>query len=514
MDEIEKLEETGDVKPTKLMNAVFDKVAMAAEQVNPYILESESDDKYGIDEYNETLDSCRFYYKTEPLMATVINKLVDLGINKLVFSKNGLSDNEFKVFTALEDRLLEFSALMAREYLISGLVVPAISYGRIAKDEIKEWGIKKYDSLVVPKAMFVRDPATLRINQSPLSDQPSYFAIIPEYMIAFIKNKGKYPDGKEDTELYKSLLQYFPDFVKAVNKGETEILLDGKTIIRSIYLSNSPYPIPYGMPALIPLQQKRALRRMDYSLIQKIMRAILHIKLGSDNFPVTDSDEDVKYIENLRAQLNWRYTSKTAELERLFQLITNHTVELNWVYPNTETLLNDAKYNDINKEILYALGFPRVLISGETEKSNTSDPELATISPIKTMESFRRKLIRVIRVICAEVARQNSFKTPPDVEFGTLNMHQFQAFVEALSKLYDTGGLSRQSFAEYLGYDFFAEAGRREEEQKILDASGVPQVGANPFGGTNVQQPTNNAPKKQDKTPNDNQPTDVTNGNN
>jgi hypothetical protein len=237
---------------------------------------------------------------------------------------------------------------------------------------------------------------------------------------------------------------------------------------------------------------------MDFSIMQKVIRSILHIKVGSDDFPVTDSEEDIEYIDNLRSQLNWRFTSKSQDMERIFQFITNHTVEMSWIAPDTTALLDAVKYHDINKEILDSLGFPQLLISGETERSNTSNPELAAASPIRTMEYFRRQLIRVVRSICNEIAKQNNFKTAPDVSFKTLNLHEFSSFVEALSKLYETGGLSRQSFGEYLGYDFHDEFSKREQEQELIDASIVPQVGVTPFGGKDIQNQQTGQPNQGD----------------
>ena len=46
---------------------------------------------------------------------------------------------------------------MAMEYLISGLVVPEIKVGVLTKDQVKELGIKKYDSLKYPISLWLRD---------------------------------------------------------------------------------------------------------------------------------------------------------------------------------------------------------------------------------------------------------------------------------------------------------------------------------------------------------------------
>jgi hypothetical protein len=196
-------------------------------------------------------------------------------------------------------------------------------------------------------------------------------------------------------------------------------------------------------------------------------------------------------------------------MERIFQLVTNHTVELSWVFPDTSTLLNEKKYQDINEEILFGLGFPRILITGESAKSGTSNAELATLAPIRTMYNFRNKIIEVIRDICAEVSLRNSFKSAPTVEFGMLNLQGFADFLNGLTKLYDSSALSRTDLARTLGFDFFDQLEKLEKENKELAKRGLPTVGPNPFGSpqTNTPgQPNTNQPKKPENGENTSKP--------
>lgn len=432
------------------------------------------------DSFNSTVNLCRFFYRTEPLVSTVINKLVEIAVNDIIISKTGLSDNEHRVFLSLKPRIMEFAETMAQELLISGLVVPEIGYGPVDKDEIFELGIKKYNRLLFPVSMWVRDPNSIKIYSSIMSDTPSYYVQIPDSVIVFIKNKGKYPDGSEDKELFNNLKSYYPDFVKRVERGEKEILIeDSKLILRRKYLPNNPYPIPYIESALDALQHKRKMRRMDYSLMDKVISAIMHIKVGSDEFPVTDSDEDKAVFTDIRNQLSFRFQSDQT-LERIFQLITNHTVDISWVFPETSILSDESRYNNINEEILFALGFPRILITGETSRSGTSDPDIAILSPVKTIESVRRKMMKVIRDVFKNVAELNNFKVP-SVKFKPLNLHSFEEFFSSLEKAYNMAGISRTSVAEYLGYDFEDEAGKLESENNLLKAKGLPEFGAQPY---------------------------------
>ena len=434
--------------------------------------------------FDDQVTLCRFFYKTEPLVATVINKLVEIGINDIIISKSGLSDNEFRVFTALKPRLLEFSETIAQELLLSGLVVPEIGYGPVDKEEIAELGvgIKKYSKLIFPVSMWVRDPKTIKINSSVMSDSPTYSVIIPSDTLLFIKSGGTYADGTKDKELFNELKTYYPEFVSSVLAGETTFVIENKLVIRRKYLTDNPYPLPYISPILDALQHKRRMRRMDYSIMDKVISAIMHIKVGSDEFPVTSSEEDKDVFTDLRNQLALRFQSDS-NLERIFQLITNHTVQIDWVFPDTGILSQTGKYDDINEEILFGLGFPRVLITGEAAKSGTSNSEIAVMSPVKTMEVLRRKILKIIREICKTVAEENNFKIPA-VKFQALNLHSFEEFLKGLDSLYKMSGVSRGSVGEYLGYDFKDEADKLEIEEKLIQDKGLSEFGQQPFSAT------------------------------
>lgn len=436
---------------------------------------------YDYDKFVETVSLCRFFYRTEPVVSTVINKLVEIGINDLIFSKNKLSDNEFRVFKAIKPRLLEFSEQMALEFLLSGLVVPEIGYKKTNdKNFIFSLGVKRYTSLVLPESLSVRDPKTVKIYTHWLEDRPSYYIKIPDEVIRFITGGGKFADGKEDKELFENLKKFYPDFVKQVLNGQTEIKLENDNIIRRKSMSDNPYPIPYISASLDALQHKRKLRRMDYSLIDKVISAILHVKVGDKDFPITESPEDQEYVDQLSAQLRMRGNNEQL-LERVFQLVTNHTVDISWVFPNVEILSNTNKYDDINQEILFGLGFPRVLITGESQRTGTSDPELAMLAPIKTMENFRKKIIDVIRDICSEVSMRNGFRNAPEVDFKALNLSSFSTFLEGLSKLYDASALSRTTLAKVYGIDFLEESDQLEKENQILSEKKLPLYGPSPF---------------------------------
>lgn len=431
-----------------------------------------------VKEYKKAINSCRFYYERDPLASTAINKLVEVGITDLLFSKNKLSENEFQVFLSLEPKLKEFAENMALEYLLSGLVIPEISYTQVNKNQLKNLGIKRYEFLVLPSSMWLRDPGTIKINHSLLGEDPSYFVEIPDELRHFIQNMGVYPDMTRDTELYENLVKLYPDFVEAVRRNERYYLLDNKLVIRRKYRSNSPYPIPYLYPALESLGHKRNLRRMDYSIAARVISAIQLIKIGNDTNPVTEDDEDT--FDAIKSQMMWRDgTGKS--VEKIFQLFANHTLTIEWIFPDSEALLSDSKYKDINQDIIFALGLPRILLVGETERSSTSEPEFAMMSPQRMMESFRDKIIEVIKNIVREVAESNNFKSTPNVEFKPMNLVSFAEFAKALLELYSTGNISRESLDAFFGFTFNDEMDKKESENKLLKEKNLEEFAPKPF---------------------------------
>lgn len=460
------------------------------------------DKKLELKQFRELVDQCRFFYKKDPLVSSTINKLVEIAINDLQLGKNGLGENEFRVFTSMKQKLKDFAEQMAMEYLISGLVIPEIKVGVLTKEQVKEIGIKKYTSLKYPVSLWLRDPALVTINSTMLSDEPSYFLEVPGDLIYFIQNEGKYPDGTKDRELYIKLATNYPEFVSDIKNNVTKVKLENKLIFRRRPLTDSPYPIPYLYSALESLKHKRNLRRMDYSIASRVIAAIMLVKLGSDEFPVTEDDGEV--FEDIKSQLYYRNSSGT-DMERVFQLFANHTLDISWVYPDTEALLNDAKYVDVNRDIITALGFPKILSTGETEKSNASDPEFAIIAPEKMMLNFRDKILEILKKIVYDVAKANNFDNVPTIKFSPINLNKYSDFITAMTKLYDTGNVSREAFADIFGYVWKDEMDKKEQEQKVLEEKELGEFAPNAFSPAptvpgSQPQNTNNTQKKPTKT--------------
>jgi hypothetical protein len=234
---------------------------------------------------------------------------------------------------------------------------------------------------------------------------------------------------------------------------------------------------------------------MDYSIASRVISAIQIIKLGNDLFPLTEDDEE--QLTDIKNQMYWRNTGGQ-DVERIFQLFSNHTLEIEWVFPNTEALLDDTKYKEVNRDIFYGLGFPAILVTGETERTGASDAEYAMLSPTQTMEAYRRKILEVLNDIASETLKLNGMKGSTEITFKPINLSSFRYFVDAMIKLYETGNISKETFVSQFGMNYEDEFERREREKEQLDASGLEEFPQQPFtnpAGNVKQDPQDNLKK-------------------
>lgn len=448
------------------------------------------------DNYENVIKDCRFYFRHDPLASTVINKLVDLAVNDLVVQTDGTATvTEKAIYGALEKDMIGFLRKAAFEFLITGLLVPEIKLTRIPKDVLLNKNIKRLESLMYPTSMWIRDSKNIEIKRPMITEMESYFLRIPEEVLFFIQSGGEYPDGEKDVALYDEIVRLYPEFVLKIKAGATKLLLENPLVIKSLALADSAYPIPYLYPALEALKHKRNLRRMDYSVAARVISAILHVKVGSDDFPLTEDQEDE--LTDLENKFKWRETLTTDDIERVFAFFTNHTVDLNWVFPEVDILLDDKKYNTVNQDIIVALGFPRILITGETERSFASDPQIATISPLQTMQQLQRQLLPIAELVFKEMKKYNKIMTTyPIVKFKPINLMSLQLFYEGLTSMYESGNLSRSDYSEAYGYDFVETQEKRADENKLMKELGVEEFAPVPHSNEPTTPGQTTKPKK------------------
>lgn len=435
--------------------------ALASTEFNPWTAEIFPAAEFKFDhfemptEWHKVIKLCYYFYEREGLVKSVIDKQVEISMNGLNILSDDMDEDRKNLFTYVMIKLMEFLSIAATEYYISGLVVPEVVWGTLTKEVS---GLDK--DYEIPMDIWIRDPSQVELKSTPLPNHIIPIWKVPDEDVVFIKGNGVYSDGTEDKETFELLKKSFPDFVRDVKKGTTSFVLSGRHVIRRKPLLRNPYPIPYLMSALELLIHKRNLRAMDYAMISRVINAILHVKVGNDEFPLTEEDDDI--IEELQRQFNRNRNINSQE--RVFQFFTNHTVEISWIIPPLDALLDSGKYFEINQEILYSLGFPKFLVTGEKDKSNSGSTSSALLSPVNSMTSVRNEFVLFLNSIFIEMSRKNNFSEIPTVSFAPLNLVELSELIQLSLSLETSGVISKASLAKLAGFDFKSEQMLRKEE--------------------------------------------------
>jgi len=456
-------------------------------------------------DYEKIVDRCRYFYRRDPIASTTIDKLIELGINELIVDKGSLSENQYRMLEGIKPQIVDFLQEGAQEFLISGLVVPSITFEWKKKADLEDMGVKKYSKAWLPKDMWYRNPKNLELKDSFISREPRYYVNIPTEYLKLLQ-ESLTPTTPEDSKTISDFLTSYPGFVEQIKAGNRKILLkdDHHLFIRRKPMVDTPYPTPYLYSALESLEHKRNIRAMDFALASRVIEAIQIFRLGDKDFPLTQETE--YQLEDLKSQISSRYAVSPASVERVFQLFGNHTLDVSWVIPPVEALLSNDKYKEVNNDIIYALGFPRVLIMGEAERSGSADHDFATLSPLATMENFRNKLLRIAKYIYDEVVKKNDLGDYGGVRFEKINLVKFDDLSVALLELYEKGNISRTSISEFYGYNWNEEVHSRKEEKDLLEKLGLDEYNPQPFdkqdnsndANTDVES-TKNKPKSTEK---------------
>jgi hypothetical protein len=419
------------------------------------------DGSANLGKYHELVKTSRWFYKFDPIASTVLNRMADMAMTtirnrkKTKLNSDQVDDNIQAYYDALAKQLRPIIKQMALEYLLHGLVVPSYAFKRVRGDLISEkLGRTRY---TVPDEMWLRNPENLELKRRPTGTARQIWLRIPKADIELVQNKGVRSDGTEDKDAYQYLVDHFPEYVAAIRKGQTKFLLETERAIMRKPNSYEDYPMPFLVNALSALQHKAYLKTLDKSIASRAIEAIRQIKVGDKDFPADDDDLDA-----IRGEI--QMNSSTGE--RVFNLFTNHTVEIVWVFPPLEALLDEAKYAEPNADIFLAMGFPRILTTGETLRSNSSDSKIASLGPKATLEDLRESILEWLTELYRELAEKNNFKRFPEPYFAPIATSDYTALVQFAVDAMNAGAISKDTIAQLYGSDFETEAGQIQTEQE------------------------------------------------
>jgi len=415
-------------------------------------------------DYVNELRQCRYFYRYDPMASTVINRMCEIAISDVVNRKMNCTDEEIAFFDAISKKLTPLLEAIALEYLVAGMAIPDYVKDRIMGSRLDpKLGRTRY---IYPKTFWVRNPENIVVRRMPVTLGRAVYLEIPMDEQHFIRNNGEYSDGSKDVELFNRIKEQFPDYVQRILNGDSVIPLpDVRPVFRKL-MPTQDYPQPFLVPALAALKHKQQIKRMDYSIASKMLGAIRQVKVGDKDDPV---EEDDGRLEQVRDQMS----AQAEGNDSIYTLYTDHTVQVDWVYPPLDALLSENKYIEPNADIFLAFGFSKVLLIGESGKSNANTENSSMLGPLATLNELRRVILSWVRDLYIELADENGFTNIPEPEFQLMSTGDLASLATFAMQAVTIGAISKDTIARLLGSSF-----QREHQQ--IDAerasTGLPDI--------------------------------------
>lgn len=446
-------------------------------------------------DYHKTIKDCRYYYEVDPIAGTVVNRLVEIAVTNLKNRRKSKQnkapiDNEIiAYYDAIATRLKPFLKECALEYVLHGMMLPEYTTVRKMGNRASEYlGRTRYQ---FPDTLWSRNPDNIILKKLYSGADRKVFLKIPNEDINLVKSKGK-PNRQDD---YQFLVTNYPEVVAAINAGEKEFPLDHIHPVYRKLTSYNTYPLPYLKNAISSMAHKEHLKTMDKSIASRVIEAIRQIKVGSDEFPADDDD-----IKNEQTA----FIAYGSNGERIFNYFTNHTIDVKWILPPMDVLLSERKFTEPNLEIFFALGFPRIWVNGETERSNAADNSTASVGPMATLNDIRDALLEWVKWLYEKLAEINNFLKVPEPYFSPINLADVANLIQYAQKFMEAGAISRNVISEYYDSDYSTELEQRrieKEEEEKLNPTPEPIVSDDVPSAPKTAQPV--IGKEEENTPKD-----------
>lgn len=425
--------------------------------------------------YHKVISLCYDFYQRGGIIATVINRLVELAITEITNGQRNTTDEANEYFDAVlhrqPSRMNRFIHMAALEYFLSGMVLPRIDWQLKLGSEIspnlrpnKEYAMPIFD---------IYPPNLVQVEWVGWGLK-KFFLKVPDKDLRLLKSNDVSKIKAQQQLRLDMWQQNFPDIVDIIASGTDLVELTNIDPILRKETSVTPYPTPYLYNVLEALIFKQQLRRMDFAVASRVVNAIMLVQEGDKDFPAVQ--ENQKNLDALKSQIMGR-TNDPRLMERLFMLFSNHTTKITWITPDVSAMLDQDKYRQTNDEIGEGLGFAKILLTGESRNAQASEVSTWAIQPM--LEELRSFLLEFMQPVYEQAALLNKFRYTPEPNFDPIRLQDFIKTAAVYSQLFKEGNISRTTRDQMAGIKFQDETERMKDESDLIN--GIPNIKPMPY---------------------------------
>ena len=255
------------------------------------------------------------------------------------------------------------------------------------------------------------------------------------------------------------------EVVEALNKNTEWVQLDPKTVFtwQAYKPEWSRYAMPMIVQCLKPLAKKEIISAFENQLLTLAAAGFLHVTVGAPPDGAVVSDNNI--LSTVQALVKKAMTAGGG----IFT--SNDLVKTEFIQVDVDHMWDKSKYEDVNNEILGALGISSSVTSGNDASisygSSQVSTRLVSLRISAARKAFCELMNRIIRAVNGSpygLPRSTSDKLPV-FTMPISDLTKVAAFQEQCMKLWESGSISRRTLLAAHGVDIDMEYELKKKEQ-------------------------------------------------
>ncbi len=419
------------------------------------------------DKFPDIIIACQSAYKTIGIVKTMIDLMTDFSCEGLGFLHENKQQEIFYNAWAKKINLQRSVHDFTRNMLRDGNVIVRRHTARLNPKQQKD--MLKISAKPDIKLTRRDEPKVLKneipwkyVFISPVIVQAIGGAIgsfVNERIYAIKLPKELLRTIRRPKPLEKPLLEKLPDdIVQAVKNGHDTIILPmDKTYIAHYKKDDwDTWAIPILFPVLKDLIFKSKMQLADQAALDGVINVVRIWKLGDHKEGILPKKASAnKLISLLKPNVGGG----------AIDLVWDSMIDMEAHYPPLDKILGSEKYERVDRDIMFGLGIPEVLLGGKG--ANFSNAFLQFKTLIERLEYIRNEVSSWLRQEVKVIMQAKGWRIPPKIVFNRLTLRDEIAVKQLLIQLFDRNVISTESLQQSFDTDFKVELERLRREEQV-----------------------------------------------
>lgn len=389
---------------------------------------------FSTDNLQDQIKLCNKLYKMDGTISTALDVLIDFTTSKFTLDKvedkhKGIFDNFTK--SVNQDSKLDKKGIrpllqqLALEWFVSGNVFPYSTWKKVEID-----GSKYFMPIIIQ----LLNPIDIGIPRGFFDKTAPVYIWQPYHHSSKIKSLTTQQLFMTTDSINTYLNQLGDDSIKL----QEDRIYHLKRRARSYDI----WGIPYLVKTFSSVAAKMKLKALDNATTEGLIGYLTIFKLGSP-------DKDSPYHVVPAARLN-AFAGLLKYPQASTTLIWPHDIEVETTGPDGKILDFENKYDEVNSEIIKALGVPQILLDG---KGTATASWVAILSLVERLERVREALKDYMDHLLSQIKERNKIKSDAEFSWSPINLRDEKMVKTLLMSFYDKGLLPIRSTLKEGGYD-------------------------------------------------------------